>query len=281
MADFTIDTTLSSLPALGTMQFHEDERSDQTEAAKSRSALGPLLVSVCLHALGLYGLVDFHIEAETESNLSSGSIHVQIIPPPQALAPEVPQALHESTETELGNESTVSAPPEVPALPQPLVDLPQQTETLVTVNPMQLPNPDSLAPTQLNVRQMVERLRSEEEQQAVFIVCTPLQRFNPMLHCDDDAATSFNFNQLAVGDALFATSSTAADAISNTAKVQRIADSLRDAGMSQIDIDRYVEGIDVNAQQRNTSGDARAKAMQDQMFRNDSTYRQMQRALYP
>ena len=102
-----------------------------------------------------------------------------------------------------------------------------------------------------------------------------------MLNCDDDTATSFDFNKLDGGDGLFATPSTSADAISSAAKFRRIAESLRESGMSQSDIDRYVEGIDMNVQQKNTSGDARENAMRDLMFRNDSTYRQKQRALNP
>jgi hypothetical protein len=48
--------------------------------------------------------------------------------------------------------------------------------------------------------------------------------------------------------------------LASATKFTRIANSLRESGMSQSDIDRYVEGIDVNAQQRSTSGDARATA---------------------
>jgi|GEM_PF-2473524 len=179
-------------------------------------------------------------------------------------------------------ESVITVPnPPAPTLPPPLVDLPQQPKTIVTIDPMPapLPAPDSLAPTRLTVRQMVEVLRSEQEQQSVSQVCTPLQKRNPMLRCADEASAAFDSAQNDAGSPfLFATSG---NTEASATRVGRIANSLRESGMSQSDIDRFLEGIDVNAQDENTSGDARTSAVIDQLFSNDSTYQLMKRVLNP
>lgn len=63
--------------------------------------------------------------------------------------------------------------------------------------------------------------------------------------------------------------------------MRRIATSLQDTGMAQGDIDRYLNVIDLEAKERSTSGDARATAVKDQLFRNDSSYQLMKRVLNP
>ena len=261
------------------MQLDEDEQSIPAQAPGRRFTLGPLLVSLCLHALGLYALVEHPIEAPRESTKTPVAIHLRLVPPPR---PEPLQNVPMEPASTADNVNTIPRPTPAPTLPSPLVDLPQRPDT-VTTEPMPRPSPEpeALAPTRLTVRQMVDKLRSEEERQAVLQVCTPQQRRNPMFLCADEATTGFDDDQRESDDVWFAATSANSQGVANAARVRRIADSLRESGMSQSDIDRYVEGIDVNSQQRSTSGDARASAVRDQMFRNDSTYQQMKRVMNP
>ena len=282
MDDITRAMKLDSPPLLGTLQFEECELRKPKQALR-RHYVGPLFVSMCLHALGLYALVEHRIETPRESATATAAIHLQLVPPPQARAPEPLQATPIEAIRTPQSEGTVAMPPEAIAPPPPLVDLPQQPETLVATEPALPPKPslDSPATTRLAVRQIVERLRSEEEQQSVGRVCTPLQKLNPMFLCADTASAAFDSAQQDVRDGFFSSSRGDADVIVSAARVRRIANSLRDSGMSQSDIDRYVEGIDVNAQEKSTSGDARASAARDQMFSNDSTYQLIKRVLNP
>lgn len=61
----------------------------------------------------------------------------------------------------------------------------------------------------------------------------------------------------------------------------RLRTSLLESGLSQEEADRYLERLDVNAQERFTSGDATATRMRDQMLRNDASYQLMQRVFNP
>lgn len=227
-------------------------------------------------------MVELRVEAPKQTNRSTVAIQVQLRPPPQTrLAEAAQRAPIEPTSTR--EDANTIPKPAAPALPPPRVDVPRRPDTLVTIEPAPapLPAPEAPATTRLAIRQMVETLRSEQEQQAVLRACTPLQRLNPMLRCADEGSSAFDDAQRDVGAAFFATNPAFNQGNANAARVRRIADSLRNTGMSQGDIDRYVEGIDVNAQDRSTSGDARAGAVRDQMFRNDSTYQQMRRVLNP
>ena len=282
MDDFTENLADSSLPLMGDMIFPEVS-SESTQASSRRYAAGPILVSALLHAIGLYALVEFRIEEPQQASAERVVITMQLSPPTQARSPEPSPSVPAVNEGARETINSAPRPPEPPSLPPPLVNLPQQPETLVAVDPTPapLPTPDSPAPTRLSVRQMVERLRSEEEQQAVIRVCTPLQKLNPMLLCADEASTAFDNALSDAGSGFFAANPVNTDFAASQARNRRVANSLRESGMSQSDIDRYIEGFDVNSQQRNTSGDARASAVRDQMFRNDSTYQQMKRALNP
>lgn len=281
MGDFTSTMRMDALPPLGTLQCQEDESGTPPQAPRRRYALGPLLASVGLHALALYGLVEFRIETPREPSATPVAIHVQLVSPPLPRALEPPPTLPIEPEIALENPSSDSIPPTRPALPPPRVELPQPPEIVVIIDPALLPVPDTAAPTRLSIRQVVEQLRNEEERRTVLQVCTPVQKRNPMLLCADEADSAFNNTQLNGDRYFFAAMLSDGDGLAREARVRRIANGLRESGMSQSDSDRYVEGIDVNAQQRSTSGDARAGAVRDQMFRNDSTYRQMRRVLNP
>lgn len=282
MDDFTENLADDSLPLVGDMIFLE-ESSEPTQASSRRYAAGPILVSALLHAIGLYALVEFRIEAPEQDSPERVVITMQLSPPSPERSPEPSPSVPTVNEGVRETINSAPRPPEPPSRPPPLVDLPQQPEPLVSVDPTPapLPAPDTPAPTRLSVRQMVERLRSEEEQQAVIRVCTPLQKLNPMLLCAEEAATAFDNALSDAGDGFFAANPANADFAARQARNRSVANSLRESGMSQSDIDRYIEGFDVYSQQRNTSGEARASALRDQMFRNDSTYQQMKRALNP
>ena len=281
MGEFTENLADNSLPLVGNMIFPEESR-EPTQASSRRYAAGPILVSALLHAIGLYALIEFRIEAPNQPSAERVVITMQLSSPSPARSPEPKPSVLAVNEGARETINSSPRPPEPQSLP-PLVDLPQQPEPLVSVDPTPapLPTPDSTAPTRLSVRQMVERLRSEEEQQAVIRACTPLQKLNPMLLCADEASAAFDNALPDAGDEFFATNPASADFAASQARGRRVANSLRESGMSQSDIDRYIEGFDVYSQQRNTSGDARASAVRDQMFRNDSTYQQMKRALNP
>jgi hypothetical protein len=276
-------TTEDSRPLLGTLQFDEDELSKPTQVQGRRLALGPVFVSVFLHVLGLYAILEHRIETPRGSTAASVAIHLQLVPPPQTRLPEPPRVAPVETEIAPESASTVPRPPEALTLPPSLVDLPQRPEMLVRKERPSIlsPAPDTLAPTRLTVRQMVDKLRSDEERQAVMKMCAPQQKRNPMLLCSDEAASGFDDLQRDTNNVFFAATPENSQGLASATRVTRIANSLRESGMSQSDIDRYVEGIDVNAQQRSTSGDARATAVRDQMFRNDSTYQQMKRVMNP
>lgn len=282
MDDFTASLADDSLPLVGDMTFPE-ESSEPTQASSRRYAAGPILVSALLHAIGLYALVEFPIDAPKQTSTERVVITMQLAPPTQARGSE-PSPMVPSVDAGAREpKNSAPRPPEPRSLPPPIVDLPQQPEPLVSIDPTPapLPAPDSPAPTRLAVRQMVERLRSEQEQQAVIRACTPQQKLNPMLLCADGAATAFDNALPDAGDGFFAANPRHTDFAASQARNRRLANSLRDSGMSRSDIDRYIEDFDVNSQQRSTSGDARANAVRDQMFRNDSTYQQMKRALNP
>lgn len=282
MDDYPRVKAIDSLPLLGSMHFPEDEPSKPAQATKRRCALGPILVSTLLHALGLYALVEHRIETPKQANAERIAITIQLVQPPQSPAPALAPVLPTTTEGVVENTSSVSRPVQAPALPPPRVDLAQQPETALTIAPTPpLPAPEALAPTRLSIRQLVEQLRVEEEQRAVLQVCTPVQKRNPMLLCGDEADSALANAQREVDNAYFAATLQSNDDVASAARVRRIVSSLHESGMSQDDIDRYIQAIDVNSQQRRTSGDARASAVRDQMFRNDSTYQQMQRALNP
>lgn len=280
MEGFTRITVIDSLPLLGSMQFPEDEPSKSTEATGRRFALGPILASVLLHALGLYSFMEYRVETPQRASTDPVPITMQLVPPPQTRVLEPPQALSIPSEDPL---EEFNWAPVSQALPPPLVDLPQSPPTQVTVDttPPPLPASDSIAPTRLTVRRVVEQVRSEEEQRTRLQVCTPVQKRNPMLLCGDDRSTAFDNTQRNGDRDFFAATLGGGDGLAREARVRRIANGLRESGMSQSEIERYVEGIDVNSQQRSTSGDARAGAVRDQMFRNDSTYQQMRRVLNP
>ena len=282
MDDFTENLAENSPPLVGDMIFPE-ESSEPTRASSRRFAAGPILVSALLHAIGLYALVEFRIEAPKQASAERVVITMQLSPPLPVRSPEPSPSVPAVIEGAREVINSTPLPPESPSLPPPLVDLPQAPEPLVAVDltPVPLPTPDSLTPTRLSVRQMVERLRSEEEQQAVIRVCTPLQKLNPMLLCADESSSGFDNALSDTSGGFFAANPANTDFAASQARNRRVANSLRESGMSQSDIDSYIEGFDVNSQQRNTSGDARANAVQDQMFRNDSTYQQMKRALNP
>lgn len=260
--------TTDALPPLGTLHFQGDELSVATASPRRRFALVPLLASVCLHALGLYGLIEFRIETPQRRTATPLAIHVQLLPQPRTRAPDPPQTLAIEPTNTAASDRPTSATTAPPALGPPRVDVPQLPETSFITAPVTTPSlaPETRAPSRLSILQMVDKLRSEEERQAVLLVCTPAQKRNPMLLCADEYATAFDEVQRDVGNTLFAASAASGEGAASAQRVQRISNSLRDSGMSQGDIDRYIEEIDVSAQQRSTSGDARARSDVPQRF---------------
>lgn len=275
MDEFTETSSSNVLPHVGTIHFPQDELLPHTQVPGRRYALVPILLSVCLHSIGLYSLISLRVESPSESDTVSASLRLRLVQP----APERQQALSSASQVVRENETQVQRAPAAPPLPPPRVELPKPRDTLVFIDPATpfIPTPDSLAPTRLSVRQIVDQLRrEEEEQEATMIPCTPQQKRNPMLLCSDETSTLFidTTRNLFFADSLVS-------ANESEVKTQRISNSLRKSGMAQGDIDRYLEGIDVNAQDKSTSADARAGAMRDQMFSNDSTYQLMKRVLNP
>lgn len=279
MNESTEEHSIRILPLLGSNDLCIDELDKPKPAQARKFSAGPILVSVFLHGLGLSMLAELWTDPPKQAENAQLAIQLQLIMPQQLRAPEQQEAQIIEVESAKPVDSITAGSADLPAQPPPLVALPQQPVVNVTTDtPPSLP--EALTPTRLVLKQFVEQLRSQEENQSNLVVCTPLQERNPMLRCADQLDTPFDNIQLDNDNRFFAASVLSSSPSSDT-RMRRISDSLRETGMVQTDIDLFMKGIDLNAMQRSTSGDARATAVKDQLFRNDSTYQQMKRAMNP
>ncbi len=267
---------VSNHPPLGNLVL--DEGLALNDAPKSRrDHIGPLVISVLLHSLLLIIIFSFRAEPKTRASIATAPIRLHLLPQPPR---------QEATELEPGPSSNIEELAEpaglAPVTSSRQIELPQTPAPTPTpeivISP---PDLKSLNPTTLSIRQVVEQLRSEEDERAVYHGCTELQKRSPMLDCDDELNTPFDDLDFVLGSEFQFVGSSANLSSGDADNLQRMARSLRNSGVSDEVIDQYLRDLDMSTRDSATSGDTRATALKDQMFLNDSTYQLMKRVLNP
>ena len=248
-----------------------DHSTGKETSAQITSRLGPLLISVCFHSLLLLPVLSLRtLPSQPLDNAPAFQI---LLRSPQTRSPQTSSTVDSSEPTV----QDASSAPEAPAAPaqntapvlvpevSPSHTSPQEPDA--TLNPV--------PPSTLELRQIVNQMQQQLDDALPAMFCTPAQQRSAFFDCPD-SASDFTDDPKA-----FENSMPENNSLFNEQRHVRLRTSLLESGLSQEEADRYLERLDVNAQERFTSGDATATRMRDQMLRNDASYQLMQRVFNP
>lgn len=282
-----------ALPQAGDLSWADEEQPHDRKSQVSISLI-PVVASVAMHALALTLVLAFGLQSEPPlSRNSVASIRLRIIPP----AP-----------TQTSADTVIPASP-VPQ-PQPTQQIndrpPQTQEPALTAEPP-APSPalrfsvtpprteqdaerdaertQLRLPTTLDMRRIIEDVSAREQARLALPECTPLQDEDSLIACEETDALNFDaldhnstyswFNpQREISRTERTIGILAADA-------NVIEDGVLAAGMDPIAAATLLSTLRAAAEDYSGTGNARLERIRDEVYRNDSTYQQMQRVMNP
>lgn len=244
-----------------------------------------LAVSALLHCIVITLLVTARIDPPSPLQSKNETVRLRLVP---TLIP-APQAI---SDLDIAT-APISSEDPVAVEPPPAIEVETSQQNLVEV-PASIPSFDFSAPvprqaievpealTTLQLRSIVENNRYARESNPNGIVCTPQQERSEFFDCPDNTVTRGYDAPMNPTVEFFNRDSRAATLREQrVATMRQIAGRLSDTGLDSSELESFLQAIDIDRQDVNTSGNARTRNLRDQILMNDATEQLKKRVLNP